>query len=335
MRLVRLLSTLAVIAALGWSGWWYALALGQEVALRRWFSERREAGWQADYGALRLAGFPLRVSRRIEDLALADPSTGWAWTAPAFRIDSHPLDPARFTLVWPTEQLFAVPGERVRVASAEMRADLAVASSDRLPLRGAALRVAGLRLEGESGWRAEAGLVAGAVTRREGTDYEIDLDAEKLTVPGPLLERLDPAGVAGGEIERVVAKGSVGLDRPLDLATIEHGRLAVRHADIRALRLEWGALRLEAKGRIEADARGYPEGEIDVSARYWREIITMLERGGVIGPRLADSITSALTFVAGLDGDPDSLDGTLRFAEGRVWFGPVPLAAVPRIARPR
>ena len=115
MRLLRLLLSCAVLGVLAWTGWWYAVALGQEKALAAWFDERARAGWQAEHGEIRLTGFPFRLARELPDVRLADPGAGRAWAAPFLRIESGPVNPTRFDVTWPDSQSFAVPGEHTEI----------------------------------------------------------------------------------------------------------------------------------------------------------------------------------------------------------------------------
>ena len=48
MRMVRILSTVMVLGAFAWTGWWHVLARGQEAALAAWFDDRARHGWQAE-----------------------------------------------------------------------------------------------------------------------------------------------------------------------------------------------------------------------------------------------------------------------------------------------
>ncbi len=110
MRIIHTLTGAAVLGALAWTGWWYALARGQEAALAAWFAERARAGWQAEHDGIGLTGFPLRLEREIAAIRLADPATGWAWTAPWLRVESATVNPSRFAVTWPgTQKRFPEP----------------------------------------------------------------------------------------------------------------------------------------------------------------------------------------------------------------------------------
>ena len=336
MRIVTILIGAAILGALAWTGWWYALARGQEAALAAWFDDRARAGWQAEHDGIGLTGFPLRLEREITGIRLADPRTGWAWTAPWLRVESATLSPSRFDVSWPGAQSLAVPGERTDIASSAMAATLELRPELAMGLIHASAEVAGLDVRSRSGWTARAGRIEADIAERVNDDgYAIAFRAEAVLLPEPLMARIDPTGLAGRELERITFDGAAVFDAPLDRHLIEDGRLALKAATIRRAGFQWGRMRLEAKGAIEIDDRGYPTGKIKLTARHWREIIAMARRSGAIGADMAGALTTALELVALLGGDRDQLDATLKFSDGEVWIGPISIGRAPRLAPPR
>lgn len=340
MRLLQIVFGILIVAALGWTGWWYLLARGQEAALDAWFDDRARAGWQAEHQKIRLTGFPLELRREIAGIRLADPKTGWAWAAPWLKIDSAPFAPGQFEVTWPGEQTLAVPGERAEITSDTLTASLALRPQLDLALVRLAAETSGLDLRSQptagQGWTAGAASVRAEVAERVNDDgYSIEFRAERVLLPEPLMAQIDPLGIAGREVERISLDGAAIFAEPLDRHVIEDGRLALRTALIRQAGFQWGETRLEAEGKIKVDDQGYPDGKIDVTARHWREIIDMARRSGALGPDMADALTTALEFVAMIRGNRDELDATLKFHDGQVWIGPVSIGAAPRLAPPR
>ena len=336
MRLLNMLFGALILGALGWTGWWYAVATGQEEALERWFESRAEEGWQAEYAEISLTGFPTRLEREITEIRLADPETGWAWAAPRLVIESGPLGPTRFAVTWPGNQSFAVPGESTEIASTAMATRLELRPESALALVRASAETAGLDIKARSGWRASAAAFDADVSERLNNEgYEIAFLAERVVLPKPLLARLDPLGVAGPEIERMTVDGAAVFDRPLDRNVIEDGKLGLREATLRRAGFQWGEIRLEAKGEVRVDKKGYPVGDIDVTARHWRELLAMARRSGALRSEIASAIEGALELIAMIGGNRDELDVPLRFEDGRIWVGPVPVGDAPRLAPAR
>ena len=57
---MRFLLGLIVVAALGWSAYWFVGAIALERAMVGWMDDRRSEGWQADAGTVETQGFPSR-----------------------------------------------------------------------------------------------------------------------------------------------------------------------------------------------------------------------------------------------------------------------------------
>ena len=125
------------------------------------------------------------------------------------------------------------------------------------------------------------------------------------------------------------------FDAPLDRHLIEDGRLALRAMTIRRAGFQWGRMRLEARGEIRIDERGYPKGKIKLTVKHWREMIALARRSGAIGADMAGALEAALELIALLGGDRDKLDVSLKFRRGEVWIGPLSIGRAPRLAPPR
>jgi hypothetical protein len=340
MRIVHTLIGAVILGALAWTGWWYALARGQEAALAAWFAERARAGWQAEHDGIGLTGFPLRLEREIAGIRLADPRTGWAWTAPWLQVESATFAPNRFDVTWPGAQSLAVPGERTDITSTMMAARLALQPDTALGLVHASAEIAGLDVRSRPGsgpgWTARAGSVVADIAERVNDDgYAITFRAERVVLPEPLMARIDPTGLAGREVERITFDGAAVFDAPLDRHLIEDGRLALRAMTVRRAGFQWGRMRLEARGAIKIDDRGYPKGKIKLTAKHWREIVALARRSGAIGPDMAAALETALELIALLGGNRDELDATLKFRDGEVWIGPISIGRAWRLASPR
>jgi hypothetical protein len=340
IRIVRFLFGATILAALAWTGWWHALARGQEAALTHWFDSRARHGWQAEYDQIDLTGFPLRLKRKITGINLADPKTGWAWTAPWLKVESAAFRPIRFDVTLPDTQSLAVPGERTDIASNKMTAALELRPGEALGLIQATINMTDLDVRARAiqrpGWTASAGTLDADISEKVNDDgYAITFLAENVVLPEPLVARIDPTGFAGRNLERMSFDGAAIFDDPIDRHLIEDGHLSLRAATIRAASLQWGKMQLDAKGAIKIDDDGYPDGKIDVTARKWREMIKLARRSDAIGDDLAKGLTRALELVAMIGGDRDEIEATLNFSDGDVRIGPLTIGRAPRLAPPK
>ncbi|MEO0820534.1 MAG: DUF2125 domain-containing protein [Pseudomonadota bacterium] len=337
MRFLRWIAGLGILAVLGWVGWWWAAAAGQETALEAWLEARAAEGWQAE-GDVQVTGFPDRFDRQLVAPALADPEAGWAWSAETLSATSVAWDPTHIAVSFPPEQSLAVPGQRVAIASDRLDALFAVVPGLSLALREVGFEADGLSLAGQSGFEAGAARLEGRVARRlEGTapenSYDISVDAEGVRLPRDVTGRIDPGGRLAGEVARLTLRGQAVTDRPLDRYVIETGEIGADTLVVREGTLAWGDVRLGLSGRLDADANGYAEGELAVEAEDWRRLLDISERSGAISAEVADAVRGTLGFVSLLGGSK-GLDITLGFSGGRVLIGPVPVARAPRLRDP-
>lgn len=333
----RLLMGAVALASAGWFGWWFIGSAAQERALESWFAERRAAGWQADYTALAVGGFPNRFDAEIAEPALADPRSGWAWSAPGFQILQQSWEPTFAILVFPPEQRVAAPGARATVRSDRMLASLRFAPGDGGPaLVRAAMETDRLAIAADAGWTGGAERIAADVALSDPAfspahSYDVRLDASALRLPRPLLDRINPAGAAPERMEALRFDGRAAFEGPLDLAALEGAKPALIALSIRRAEAVWGGLELSFNGALRGDAEGFAEGRLDITAKNWREMLALAASSGAIPQGLADALETGLGFVAGLGGDGRTLTAPLTFDGGYAKLGPVPIGPAPRM----
>lgn len=339
MRVIKPLIALVVLAALGWTGWWFLLASGQEAALSHWFAERREKGWQAEHGEIDVSGFPMKLDRRIEDIALTDPATGWSWELPEVTLEGAAQSPTVLRLVFPETHRISLPREKIDVTHHRLAAFLSLTPGQTLALREASMEGEAFALTGQSGWTARAADLAAALTLREpeagpANSYNLAVRAIDVALPKPLLALIDPTGLLESKVDEVVWEGHAALAAPIDRIALEDGRLAVKAATIRNARLTWGDLAVEMQGSVEVDAAGYPDGKMKLRLRNWRRMIAIAREGGAVDRNVLDAVEQALGFVALLAGNDTDLSVPLNLSGGKIRIGPVAVADAPRLAPP-
>ncbi len=329
-----------LLACLGWSLWWYAGAQAQRAGFQAWLDGQRERGWQAEAAEVGVTGFPTQFRLAVADLALADPANGWAWSAPALRSVSQAWAPTRIAVTWPPEQVLAVPGERAVIRTASMTTLLDVRPGKALELREAASDIAGLRVEATTGWTAEAESAAVGVAERPEdlappNSYDVRIAATAVRLPEELVDRIDPTGWLQPSVDRLTVTGHAALADPIDLRTLEDGRIALRAATLREVGFEWGDMKLVVSGAFDVDRQGFPAGSIKVEAREWRQMVRLAVSSGLVDGGTGDAITTAIEFVTALTGSGDSLSVPLNLSGGKVRIGPFAVADAPRLAPPQ
>ena len=151
---MRFLVAVVVLAALGWSGFWWVSSSTVERNLRAWVEARAAEGWVVSYDSLSTGGFPNRVDTTVTGLELADPETGVSWSAPMFQILALSYKPNHVILAWPPEQTFATPFETVTITSQTMRGSAVFVPGVDLTLDHATIEADRLGLLSTAGWSA-------------------------------------------------------------------------------------------------------------------------------------------------------------------------------------
>jgi hypothetical protein len=300
-------------------------------AVTDWLEDRRAEGWLVNHGDISVTGFPLEFRTTITALELADPETGWLWSVPELRLESAAVRPNRIRAVWPSEQVLASPLERLTIRSETMVSTLEIRPGTFFEIDLSRTLLRDLRVESDAGWQAVLREGTLDLTRQEGPQaaYDVAFAARDLMPPGPVGAALDPGRVLPATIESLTYRADMAFDRPWDLRAIAERRPQITALDLAELEAVWGGLVLRAAGALEVDADHLPEGALAVRAEAWREMVAMATRAGVIPAPMQATVEGVLEIVAGFSGDPEVIDAALRFADGRMFLGPLPIGPAP------
>ena len=330
---MRKLVWIAVAAALAWSGYWVLGAQGIERGLGAWFEARRAEGWQAEAREIATKGYPLGFETELLDVSLVDPATGLGWQTARFDFAARAHAPTRIDAVLPETLRVLTPLQEIEVDGARMTAALGLIPGPSLALESASVDLAGVTFTSSLGW--DAALAAGALSTVRTEDdplaHDILFSAEELRLARILRRALDPTGRLPEEIDRLELDVRAGFDAPWDRHVIEDRRPQPTALDLRLLRATWGEMLLEATGSLDVDGAGIPEGEVTVRAVNWREMLQVARASGALPENFVPTVESALRLLAGLSGNPNTIDAPLTFRDGRILIGFVPIARAPRI----
>ncbi|WP_299845204.1 DUF2125 domain-containing protein [uncultured Roseovarius sp.] len=327
-----MLLTLILLAAIGWSGYWFVGSQTSQSAFETWFDARRAEGWAADYSDLKVQGFPNRFDASFTDVSLADPGTGLAWDAPFFQILALSYQPNHVIAVWPKQQMIATPQGKYKLTSDDMRASIRLEPDTQLALERTTLTAEKLIVTPSATpapTRADA--LSLAAERVEGTlaTYRLGFSADGLKPSAPWVRLVDPGSTLPDTLNALTADLTVRFDKPWNRSAIEIARPQPRHIRVKLAQASWGQLDLQFAGEVDVDESGQPKGEVTVKAENWREILKLAVASGALPEGLGSTIEDGLGLVAGLSGSRKSLDITLDFRDGRMFLGPVPIGPAP------
>ena len=325
------LIVLILVAALIWMSWWFIGSTITERSLRAWVDERRSVGWVADYSALNVRGFPNRFDTTINDVVLADPTTGIAWSAPFFQLLMLSYKPNHVIVALPNDHRFSTPLQNLEMTSDRARGSIVFRPNTALTLDRLTFVLDEFDIQSSLGWQVrlrEARISTEPVSAREDA-HRIGAEILKLSPSDATRAVLDPAGILPTTVDLLRLDASVGFDAPWDRHAIEDARPQITDIDLRDLRASWGDVDFRAAGKLTVDQRGLPTGRITVKAVQWRRLLDMAISAGLVAQSLAPTFERAFELMASLSGTPDTLDAPLTFQNGFVSFGPIPLGPFP------
>jgi len=319
-----------LVGALIWMIWWAIGQTAYQTGLKAWVDDRRSEGWVADYTELSTAGFPNRFDTTVKDIALADPETGVAWSAPFVQFLSLSYKPHQVIAVLPDEHRFSTPFQTIDISHDDARASLFLQASALLGLDRARLVTSGLKATSSRGdtLALEDGRLAAEAIEDKENAYRIGAEIEGLFPTKEALGILDPAGVLPKRVDNLRTDAELTFTAPWDRNAIENARPQLTELILTDLSARWGDVTFRAAGQVTVDEVGIPEGEITIRAEEWRRILDMAETMGAVPQALRGTAETALSL---LSGGTDVLDAPLVFSGGRIWLGLIPLGDAPRL----
>ncbi|MCP5088265.1 MAG: DUF2125 domain-containing protein [Rhodobacteraceae bacterium] len=330
--MARKLVVVILLAAVAWSAYWWVGSTAKDTALRAWLDQQQQAGWVAEYADLKVRGFPNRFDTRIKNLELADPQSGWAWSAPEFQILALSYQPNHIIAVWPQNQTVSSPFERVRVEADEMRASVKFEANTALALDHTILIVDNLKLASTADWVSSmkrATFTTEQTPERDFT-YDIGFQAEAVEPAKILKIVIDPDDILPDTFEVLRVRTTAAFDAPWDRLAVEGRKPELTTLEVHDITATWGELDFQAKGTLEIDSIGYPVGKIAVRAKNWKGMLEVAVNSGMLPRDFAGTVEGLLEIVANLSGNSKTIDAPLIFKDGYMKLGPLPLGRAPR-----
>lgn len=329
----RRLLALILIATFAYSAYWYVGSSAKETAIKSWLDDRRAAGWVAEYADLSVRGYPNRFDTRVIDLKLADPRSEWAWSAPVFQVLALSYQPNHVIAVWPPEQKISTPDQTITVTSGDMRASVKFEPDTALALSALTMDLTDIQMTSTADWTSRIAKAQLATRQSAAADFGHDVyfRAEKLKPARVLRLLIDPEGRLPDVFDTVTLDTTLTFDAAWDRHAIEGRKPEFRRIELRTVNAVWGQMEFQATGALDVDEAGYPSGEIAVRAKNWRDMLNIAVSAGAIPAELAGTLESGLDLLAGLTGNPDTIDAPLKFKNRVMLLGPIPIGPAPKI----
>lgn len=323
---MRVLTVLVLLAFAGWSGWWWLAADQSRKAAEAWFASVAAEGGGASHGGISVMGYPNRVDLTVSDPVIADARSGWGWRADFLQLFAMTWKPWHLIAVLAPQQEIETPAGPLRVESDSLRASLVLTPGPDLALDRFNFAAESVRWGGTLTGAFDSLSVATRPSVGLALSHDLGVDLRGLMPDPQLLDRL-PAGLLPGRIGRFHLDAVLGFTAPLD----RHAgttRPVLEALRLRAGRIEWGDLVVEASGNLTSDAQGFAEGRIEIRAAGWRKALNAVAALGALPPEAVPQWETALATLEGTDG---VLVVPLVFAGGRASVAALPVGLAPRL----
>jgi len=329
---MRKLLAFILVAACLYAGYWFVGARTVSGAMESWFEDRQTDGWVAEYADLSTRGFPSRFDTTLTDVTLADPATGLAYSAPFLQIFALSYQPNHIITVWPSEQSLASPLDTANITSEDMRASFKFQSGTSLAVETVNFEAKGLSVQTSTGTTAIGALQLAVRDKPTAVNtYDFYATSKEVTLDASLRRLLDPADLLPNKLGDMTVDMTASFDAPWDRFAIEDKRPQPQQIGIKLIDASWGDITLKATGDLDIAADGTPAGDVTVKVENWQKLLGLAESAGVLPGRMRPLAESMLGAVAGLSGNPNTIDAPLTFKNGYFSLGPLPLGRAPKI----
>ncbi|MBD3664387.1 DUF2125 domain-containing protein [Sulfitobacter aestuariivivens] len=326
---MRWLIRLCIVLVVLWCAWWALASYGASTGAERLFASKAGDGWRA---TISQSGFPFRIQTRLQNLRLTDPATTTVVTLDQASVSAPTYWPGFVTLDLPQSPItLETPASDVMFEGADTQAGVRVTPGATLSLQEARIVSADwlLRIGDAVVVEAQDLNISAVQDAQDAQRYDIAISAEDLT-PGPLLRSLIALPDDWPDtFESLLAEAAVTFDKPLDRFATEGTPPRARVVELHDMAISWGPVALTAQGIIQLSDTGQPDGEIEIQLSQWPRLLDLAESSGVLPAAVRRQSELMFRALGNLAGDPEDLDLTLTFAQGRMALGPIDLGPAP------
>ena len=315
-RLFAALAAAAVVMAVGYGVYWYAIAGTIRDGISQWAEARRAQGLEVAYEDLEIGGFPRRFTVTMTNPTLA--GAGWRWNALSLTAEARPFALERIAVTLPETQRLDYGGQIIEATLENGVAHVTIADGNPESL---AIEADGIALVTPRGLYSLARL-EGLIRRRPEALLALDLDGRGLTL----------AAGANPILGREIA--ILGLTATIDEATLPEDLSAPALAawsaaggtvEIERLGFEWGAVEMAAEGTMSLDAELRPEAAFSAEIAGYGGLLDALAESGKMKPRDASFAKTFLNLMARKKSGRRVIETSLTAQNGKLYVGPLPL----------
>ncbi|CAK0775124.1 putative DUF2125 domain-containing protein [uncultured Gammaproteobacteria bacterium] len=337
--------------------WWVFASFTIRGLVTQVLEGERDAGSLVEYDQLQIGGFPLALRVSLGDSSIFRPD-GSQWQSAGVSAEARPWRLRAVQLTFNGRQRLQVPAGSALLALTMERGqgrldanpELTAVDGGWLSLTEVTLAPAGAGAgagAGAAGPGLSGAEIAAATTTAATFDLSLSRVPQVPTTASDLAATVDlvafkvrlPSGIPtplGRTLDLVNLSarltGPLGRLDPEGLATWSRAGGAI---EIDSLKLSWGPLHLEAKGRLTLDGALHPEGPLTVELTGTDQLLETLVVGGLVRAKDAPTVRSVLHAMSRkpASNDPGTIEGPvtlpLVIRKGFLFLGPIKLMPLP------
>lgn len=320
---MRILAVLAIVATLGWCGYWFVGARALEHGITTGLSRVSEVE-VADHT---IRGFPNRF-----DVTLTEPryaANGLQWSSPFVQIFALSYRLNHLIAVFAHDQHLVGRGFDAFLHSEDLRASVVFEAGLDLPLD--RMSLVGQQLE-----LSLSGNTTRAEALRVGSQRQTDLEhaavirLENLFPDSASMDRIDPNRLWPRQFDALQLNAEVAFDRPLDRTLIGAPEPRLQRITFTGAELSWLETTIITNGRLTLGAQGLLSGDLSLSVTGWRALMQTARSAGMM-PAEHDALIAMATQGLISADDPNRIDAAFSVVNGVVSMGPIVLGQLPAL----
>lgn len=330
---MRKLIWLCLIFVVLYSGYWLIAARATERGIATWLNLRQAEGWQTEYTSLETRGYPLSFATTLTDIAVADPDTGVLYQTPRLQIKSRSFTPTQLHASLAQDARLSTPFQSIDITTQTAGGTLFVDAGTALTLNHAAFDFSALKATSSLGWGFSLANAKAVANRTKETPFahDISIQVNDLAPSASMVSRMDSNGILSDTFDTLNIETKITFDKAWDITALEGPRPQPTHVVLHNAAATWGKLDLRVAGTFDVDARGYPNGTLQIKATNWREMITLATAAGFIPKNIENMALKAGELLAGMKGNASTIDAELTLSRGTISLGFLPLGPAPRL----
>lgn len=332
------LSGVVVLAVIAYTVYWFILAGEIERGIAQWAEARRAEGMVVEYRSLEVTGYPLRVQPQATDVRMAGPGQhpAWQWQSAILIGNVLPYQINHIVLTAPQPQDISlrINGdalEQYRLAGQRARASLKLKqgklSRTDVDIEGGALSGGRLKADILSIGRVQLHAKAGENGAAQGLQapvlFDISMKLENMDYPGFSNSAL------GAHLTRLALTAGVegAWSTQSGVNGIRQWRDAGGVAQLKAMEIDWGPLKLKAAGTLALDAQDRLIGSLIAQLLGYEGLIAGLQEAGQLSTDEANAASTGLGIIAMAAGAKDGgLSLPMVLQDGKMFVGPLRIA---------